>query len=367
MELTRLDLTQLPGRERNPGWRVNQELLATVVGRAKDGAGYLLRINGQLYQSGSKAPLQQGNALIVRVAAMSPQLELEIVEMLRAPNNQQQPAAVVSGHLLEQAKRLRQNSLSNLAQLPYQHNQTELQSLPGDSMILLNKLKRSMYRPGDLARLDKLRAALDNSGVFLESKLLAAATGGETGDKVFENDLKALLLRLVNSLGGGGGFRHQTSGTGSEPYGLSLYRELYHQPTGLKKRVINHAEEILKKIVDTQYRAIDESDEGWQRWVFDLPLYNNAQPESIPLIIHGEKQGDEEELLAQRWGAEFSLHLNNGGQVKTRINLMAASLRIEFFCEQEFLAEKLQLGQDRLRRKLAAGGLNLDKFSSRVH
>lgn len=367
MQPTRLDLRQLPGRERNLSWKVGQEMLAMVVGREKDGSS-LLRINGQLYQAGSRTPLDQGSSMIVRVASMTPHPELEVIENLRAPNNQaNQPATVVSGKLLEQARRLRQNNLTQLAQIPYQKSQSELQSLPGDSMILLHRLKRSMLKPGELGRLENLRAALENSGLFLESKLAVASQGMMEGDNPFEADLKALLLRLVNSLGGGGGLRNNQAGPGLEPYGLSLYRELYHQPIGLKRQVIKQAEEILKKIVDTQYRAIDETDESWHRWVFELPLFNHSQPESVPLIIHGEKEDMLDEDEDRRWAAEFSLNLKNHGRVKARMNLMASSLRIEFLCEDELLADRLYRSQQQLRHKLAEGGLELNKFNSFAH
>lgn len=366
MEFTRLDLRQLPGRERNLSWKVNQEMLAMVVGREKDGSS-LLRINGQLYHASSRTPLDQGSSMIVRVASLSPQLELDVVENLRAPNISNQPATVVSGNLMEQARRLRQNTFTQLAQIPYQKPQSELQSLPGDSMILLHKLKRSMLKPGQLGRLEHLRAALDNSGLFLESKLAAASQGLLEGENPFEGDLKALLLRLVNSLGGGGGLRYNHPGQALEPYGLSLYRELYHQPIGLKRQVIDQAEEVLKKIVDTQYRAVDETDESWHRWVFDLPLYNPDQPESVPLIIHGEKEDILEDDEDRRWAAEFSLTLKNHGRVKARMNLMAQCLRIEFLCEDELLADRLHQNQDRLRHKLGDGGLELHNFKSFAH
>lgn len=366
MQLTRLDVRQLPGHERNLSWKVNQELMAQVVGKSKDGEGSLLRINGNLYHASSKTPLQQGSALIVKVLSLTPQLELEVIENLRAPNNAaSQPSTVVSGQLLEQARRLRKNNLTNLVQLPYQKSTPELQALPGDSMILLNKLKRSLMRPDDLGRLQRLRAALDNSGLFLESKLQAASQGDVDGDSWFGSDLKALLLRLVNSLGGGGGLSAQVrTANGTEPYGVSLYRELYHQPTGLKKNVISHAEEILQKIVSNQYRSVDETDENWQRWVIELPLYNNQQPDSIPLIIHGERQDPKTVQGDRRWGAEFSMQLQHGGTVKTRINLSGTSLRIELRSNDESLAQRLSLGQDRLRRKLANGGLDLGYFRS---
>ncbi len=369
MQLTRLDLRQLPGQERNLSWKAGQELVAQVVGKPKDGNGSLLRINGHVYQANSQSPLQQGAALIVKVLSLTPQLELEVIENLRTGQQaNSQPSTVVSGQLLEQARRLRQNNLTNLVQLPYQKNTPELQSLPGDSMILLNKLKRSLMRPGDLGRLERLKAALDNSGLFLESKLHAASQNDGEHESWFSNDLKALLLRLVNSLGGGGGLRYQSAANGTEPYGLALYRELYHQPTGLKKKVISHAEEILQKIVSNQYRSVDETDEQWQRWVVELPLYNNEHPDSVPLIIHGEREPDAKTINAERrWGAEFSLRLKHGGTVKTRINLLGSIIRVELSSDSEALAKRLNASQDRLRHRLGNGGLELTYFKSRSH
>ena len=339
--------------------------MAQVVGKSKDGAGSLLRINGHVYQANTGQALQQGSALIVKVLSLTPMLELEVVENMRAPQNPaNQPSTVVSGQLLEQARRLRQNNITNLVQLPYQKNTPELQALPGDSMILLSKLRRSLIRPGDLGRLERLKAALDNSGLFLESKLQAASQSEGDTDAWFANDLKALLLRLVNSLGGGGGLRYHPAANGAEPYGVSQYRELYHQPTGLKKKVIGHAEEILQKIVSNQYRSVDETDERWQRWVIELPLYNNEQPDSIPLIIHGERENQNNVLGARHWGAEFSLRLNHGGTIKTRIKLAGQIIRIEFSSDSQKLAEKLNKNQDRLRQRLNNGGLELSYFKS---
>jgi len=361
LQLTRLDVRQIPGREKNLSWKLNQEMLAQVVGKAKDGAS-LLRIGGNVYHATSKTPLEQNSSLIVRVATLGPQLELEVVENLRAPQNSNQPSAVVSGHLLEQARRLKRNNLSHLVQIPYQKSPAALQSLPGDSMILLNRLKRALLSPGELGKSDRLRPALANSGLFLESKLSAAAHSPVDGDHLFDRDLKALLLRLVNSLGGGGG--RQQKGPALEPYGLALYRELYQQPTGLRKEILGHAEEILQQIVSNQYRSVDETDEHWQRWVFDLPLNSNQQPDSVPLIIHGEKESTREHREHTRWGVEFSLRLERAGMIKARLRLVGSALRIELACESGNLAERLYLSQDRLRRNLVAGGLELESFNT---
>lgn len=361
MQLTRLDVRQIPGREKNLSWKLNQEMLAQVVGKAKDGAS-LLRIGGNVYHATSKTPLEQNSSLIVRVAALGPQLALEVVENLRAPHNPNQPSTVVSGHLLEQARRLRRNNLTHLVQIPYQKSPAALQALPGDSMILLNRLKRALLSPSELGKSDRLRPALLNSGLFLESKLSAASQGPVDGDGWFGDDLKALLLRLVNSLGGGGGLHNK--GVAHEPYGVTLYRELYHQPIGLRKEVIGHAEEILQKIVNSQYRTVDETDDNWQRWVFELPLYNNQHPDSVPLIIHGEKESSREHRDRNRWGVEFSLRLEQGGLVKARLKLTGSALRIELACENDNLAHRLHLSQDRLRRQLASGGLELESFTA---
>lgn len=365
MQLTRLDLRQLPGNERNLSWKTGQELLAQVVGKSKDGDGSLLRINGHTYHASSQSTLQQGASLIVKVLSLSPLLELEVLENLRAPQNAaSNPSTVVSGQLLEQARRLRQNTLTKLVQLPYQNNTPELQALPGDSMILLNKLKRSLIRPGDLGRLERLKSALDNSGLFLESKLHATSHSDGDSDAQFGNDLKALLLRLVNSLGGGGGLRYQSAANGTEPFGISQYRELYHQPTGLKKQVISHAEEILQKIVSNQYRSVDETDENWQRWVIELPLYSNKHPDSVPLIIHGEREDPKTINAERRWGAEFSLRLDQGSTVKTRINISGTMIRVELSSDSPELAQRLNTNQDRLSQRLANGGLQLSFFKS---
>lgn len=165
-------------------WQVGQILKAVALPTTASGQTQL-QIGQQLVQTQSPIPLQTGQTLALQVQSLTPQPLLQILAGIRSD-----PVADAVRTILP-----KQGSvtalLNNLSQLVGARQPT----LPPLLQELGQTVLRQVPEPQTVSNAPGLRQALDQSGLFLEAQLRAAAGGGGRVD--FSGDFKANLLRLV--------------------------------------------------------------------------------------------------------------------------------------------------------------------------
>ncbi len=174
-------------------WSVGQLLQATVVAPVQPHRVTLL-IGGSRLEAQTNSPLRPGQQLTLRVEQRGETALLRVVP-------QSPPSGEVQARALRSALP-RQTPLpplvANLSLLAKAPEQVPHESAPGWAK-LARAMIRALPEPQSLSTPEGLRRAMNNSGVFFESRA-ARAAGGHAPFPV--DDFKAGLLRLAGVLSG---------------------------------------------------------------------------------------------------------------------------------------------------------------------
>ncbi len=172
-------------------WQVG-ELLHAVVTRVRPDGQTELRIGDQPVQARTQTPLTEGQRLVLQVA----QTGKPVVLRVQTPAQTQQPLmAALSTTLPRQAPL--PPLLANLAAVARNEPQERPTPLPPGVSRAARRVLDSLPSVRQVSEASGLKRALQNSGVYLESRLLQISAGrGEARDGL-GTDLKAQLLRVA--------------------------------------------------------------------------------------------------------------------------------------------------------------------------
>ncbi len=364
--MSKLRTQHSPVSRRAMPWKLNQELPATVVNSSPSGK-FTIQIGGEVYTSQSSLYLESGKSLIVKVVSLHPQIGLAIVS---SGNDNRQaekiPAAVLSSQLIQEMQKASNKSVSNLLTFLDSFNLDALRSLPAETLSLINMLKKKLLKPGELSDPAKLRAAILQSGLLLESQLLSLQNQTQKSIVDIGDDLKAILISLYKSLDNRQLKlpRRRLLANTSQSIALSSYLDNGLESSDVRMQLLQEVEEALSRITKQQSSSVDDSSTGIQRWPFELTVKALLQPLTIPITIYRDQSSREESLNQPLWGAEFSLRLKNSGFISAKVKLIDfsvfVSMRSEFSKTAQYLNDQHRTLDDSLNRC----GLTLQTFSS---
>lgn len=340
-------------------------LEATVVNNSPEGK--LLQIEGKNYRIQSNTFVEPGKSLMLKVASLSPQVELIFIDSIRnSHRSEPNPAAIISAKLLQNRQQEGKKSISNLLYFMKLFSFSALQSLPGETLSLLNSLKKKLIKSEDLSNTSKLKPALRQSGLLLESKLASQESRQQTSSSTFDGDLKAILFQIFKSLN-----RKPASPTKADNRagthagrGLSTYKANEQKSGNVKTQLMRQVEEVLSRIVTQQKNTLEESGEDRQRWFFELPVNFRSQLLSIPVTVYRDNTSRNEFSAESIWGADFSLELQNSGFINAHVNIVNMSVSISLRSELKKTAQYLNEQYDALSDSLRSCGLTLLEFES---
>lgn len=206
-------------------FQLNQHLHATVI---KSGSGNKqnFQIDGKTYNFQASTLLTPGKLLSLKVVSLTP-LQFELTEPLQS-NSKTRPdsTTTLSSQVLQLCQHQQRKNIASLLQGLKAFSFVKLQALPAEALALLNTLKQKIIKAEDLSNARKLKPALLQSGLLLESKLADQGSSVKSGSLSLDSDLKAILLKLFHSLGKNtGSFPSQSAALGTrKPDDLSLYQ-----------------------------------------------------------------------------------------------------------------------------------------------
>lgn len=209
-----------------------------------------LRIQGQILQTRTDAPLNSGQQLTVRLTQENGQPILRIINPLPAQSAQAaQTTATTQTLTAEQALRI---ALPRQAPLPPLLSNISVIALAPDKLPMVlpqtlidtaRQLFNQIATAKDIRSGNGLKTALQNSGLFLENKLAKQVSGQPLAST--RSDLKAGLNRLLSTL------LNQTRQTPVQAV-TSTTRDTY---TTQQARTPNQSSKLVQDVV----RALDTS------------------------------------------------------------------------------------------------------------
>lgn len=319
------------------GWHVGQILHARVV--RSDGPDSLaLRLGGRLVRATAQGlpALPPGTALRLRIEVLG---RTPVLRLL-APDSGADPHTEVNAAL--RAVLPRAGTLEPL--LAGLVAAARDGGAPGSLPKLAGALLAGLAQPADLTRTDGLRGAVQNSGLFLEARLLA---GVETA--ALSGDLKAALWRLLAALDGPDGPPTPTNAENPSPKAGA-------GPIPLRTEV----EAALARLQLHQLAAVPQAHTPPQ-WTFALPV-GGTTPHVLELQIRAEGDAGREASHPDGWSILLHLELPSLGALQARVDLRAAHIEATLWAERDATVAAARRHLPRLEAGLRGAGLEVGRL-----
>jgi len=331
---------------------VGQRLSATVVEQFPDTKQLLLRIGGQLFRAQSNTPIVPGQNLQVEVSTSGKQPQLKIIN----PGSEAIQNAIRSNIGQQSRPEILVRQL-----LSFIHSNTHETITQGNLKSLATDFVRGLSVTKEISTGPGFKQAFLNSGIFLESKLLATPPNQNVALNL---DLKARLIRFISNLNREPKSNAQPSKTKNQSLPLSQDRI-----SGLIKGIEEHAKGALSKIVLDQIASLPESHSEKQSWNTTLPFLNGESAESVKLTIQRD-QKDSPEYEQQDWSVVLELTPPHLGLIRSKITLSGNnSVDTHFISDQSKTNTLIHDHVHVLREKLEQAGLspgNLDSSQAEI-
>jgi len=296
---------------------------------------------------------------MLKVESGYPQLRLPLlVDAVKPAEAQTPPALVLPAHMLTSKNAIAQSSLSHILLYLNSLSPDAIKALPGSVLPQLDNLKKSLSKLGELGTPAKLKSVLENSGVFLESKLLGSAS-----KSMLNTDLKGILLQILHGFSEMGQSKGQSGLSNSVP-------EAYRMPLdsrrseSVKLEVLLRVESALGRITHQQKTTLEENSSEQQRWFFELPATSTAGPVPISLSIYQENRASPSSQESSNWGAEFSIKLQHHGLIGAKLSLVRNTVFVSLQSAQPQTVRNLASQKKLLNDKFHDSGLTLGALES---
>ncbi|MFK0089445.1 flagellar hook-length control protein FliK [Pseudomonas sp. NPDC090755] len=383
--LTRIDTVSMPVGSLLQGKVLTSQALPQTSGQPvqyRSLVGLLGANNGTTLTLDSPRPLAIGSLLSARVTGE------QSLQFLPLSGRQDQLA------ITQQlgAQQNRQASLQGLL--------AALQRLQGDSRqpdelrASVDKLLASLPDPGQLSDPKGLARALNNSGVFLEAKLLAGLPQALAPD--LKSQVTRLIAQLLPSLPGNAPFNPAIAASslaqvmpGMVRTALGMLGQVSPRPHPsafpLPSRLLkNHDGEdslehllrlaagALSRLQTHQLASLEQTgttpDGALQTtWQLEIPVRTGQEFTPLQLKLQREEtreQQDDPERerrdpLAMAWHIELSFDLHPLGPLQVQAQINQGKLSSQFWAERPATAQLIDSQLGNLRERLLARGLNV--------
>ncbi|MEH6504230.1 MAG: flagellar hook-length control protein FliK [Cycloclasticus sp.] len=402
--------------------QTGQTVYAKVVEQLPDKNQLIIRLGNQLLQAKSDVQVNVGQTLKVLVEKSAGNLTLKVptpaqpVDLVNATLRQLLPKQAPINEFQQPLKAV----LTSINKLSSSQS-TSQQSLLTPHLTALKTLTPTLLQPltnkESISSPNGLRTAIQNSGIFLESKLQQALNnakaplmitpdnGKPINKSVFSNqpldspiltkatqlagsavvgvDLKANLVRLIQVLKSwpkqiaSTPQQTQTSQQQAPPLPLVKTQAPLLQTPGQTtpppviaqtldnqlRDLISKTEGALSKITLNQLASTSpESSSARQNWQLEIPFFNNQTTESIFLKIEKEVIKKNRTQAEQQWTISLEMSPPKLGLIKNKLTLFENQLNSSFWAENSNTNTLIREHLGLLRERLSRANLNPDKI-----
>lgn len=342
------------------------EVVSATVLSDSSGGRVNLELVGKLVDAQTELTLLKGQQLQLRAEPDGSRLLLRLLD---------DPLLLLKNRILRTTlprQESIQNLMSELRNLVKATPEAQWKQLPQpvrqavEQIINLNNTSKGTLTP------DGLRSAIQNSGLFLENRLATAPT------QTVEQDLKALILRLINAV--------QRAPTNAPPPTaptmpraepeLNLRADptpAANTPTAAPRPMPNQellllllqrAESALAKIQTSQLQSSQvtarRADEPTV-WVMELPVHHNQQSHSVAITIRREAVRAHAKA-EDTWSVIIDLSSESYGSLQAVIALTEGELSTTFWAERPATTALFTENLETLKQRLSRQGLSISKL-----
>lgn len=200
--------------------------------------------------------------------------------------------------------------------------------------IVLNiPSKTQLNDPGELKR------AVDQSGLFLEAKLLELLAG--KSDLSLQDDFKLKLNKLIQQLN-----QELTSQTHDKPKDI----------LELLKDSLQKAQGAHAKLTLDQLNSLPKEESPKQSWSLELPFFHEQSADSVRIEIERDKPGGSENQQ-QNWAVSITVTPPGLATIHCKITCYDGSVNTRFWSEAADTVDKINGHLDYLKQQFEKNGL----------
>ena len=342
MEEIKLTLNTAPVGQKGLGlWlqslRVGQIFRMTVADKAPSGV-LLLKVGGHQITATADVPVHKGTVLTLEVTSPGPAVSLKIVN----PSVQGAvPANPLDGYLkllVPSQSRVAEPLLTLID--PVQN--ANILSLLGMTKDEIDRIYRILSKSDLLADPGSLKRAVQQSGLFLEPRLLSLLGGSGI---LPAGDLKAALMKLLSRV-------NQILSQSQRDRGTDPHR-------GVLLNLQEELEGALATITLKQLAAWQVDERGGCVWTFDIPIRVQDAVHTAFLRVERENTTSDEDQEQQDWKVLLSVNLPKLGAIDAELYMRGTRVSVVIYAEKIEIAKLMNRSRHQLQSGLESQGLNV--------
>lgn len=344
------------------GWRVGTILQATVVETSPSGSA-TLQIGGTRVQALSAQSLQPGTRLSLRVVSLQPQPTLQRLDST-------DPAIEARNGALRAALPKQDGLAPLLANLGEIAQGGPAQALlPREIVERLSTLLQTLPTQAQVSTETGLKNAIENSGLFLESRLAASARDPSLPPPI--NDFKGALLRLASLLGTPGGKPGGGNGIPPPTHGAAPAAQAPAAPSLAHASTSSHALTELGHQVDAALARIEvgqisiashNAANANPYWTIELPVQTGDSSDVLQLRIEREPRGPDPGE-PEAWTLTLAMHPHGLGPLYARISFAQGRVGTRLWAERAATHQLIEHYAPVLEQNLTKAGLQVSGIS----
>jgi len=370
-------------------WQVSQ-LIEAVILKITD-KQILLDIQGSKVHSNKPdiSGLKSGDQLKLQIEQLKPSPQFKIVDV--------QPAKISRSLVQALNTALPSNDATFtplLKNIAYIANRPSLRPSPlaAEVNATVRELFKNIPAPFNLKTATQVKTQLQNSGIFIESKIKSALFDAfassqtkthsiletklhNTIKSVLENDLGVKLYRLASLIKAQNPTATGLTQKTANPLHPQNVQNVAHQQAktmneqpSLQNIVqreeamqifLRQIESSLSHMQHTQLQNLNETQSGRPSWLMELPIKDGQDIDLFQFKINEEEVQSEQGERKKIWNITLQFNLNGLGEIKAHIKMQNEFISANFFSEKTNTLSLFKENIEYLRSRLNYNGLNV--------
>ncbi len=220
-------------------------------------------------------------------------------------------------------------------------------NLPETLQRLAQQILQNLPSKSHLAQPQRIKQSINNSGLFLESKLAQT----ETPKLHTQTDFKANILKFLQEL-------KQLPPRAPQTEINTLERE-----TNILKQLQNSGESSVAKLVLDQLNSLPKEDSPKQIWHLEIPYVDQKNSQTLSLQIEKDKENHAEDGK-EKWSVNITLNPPNLGKLHCKISCSDQIVNTHFWSDLTKTTDLINRNLNYLKSQLEASGLKTGLMES---
>ncbi|MDD1622096.1 MAG: flagellar hook-length control protein FliK [Methylococcaceae bacterium] len=205
---------------------------------------------------------------------------------------------------------------------------------------LAQEILRSIPLKTQLTEPAQLKQSVDQSGLFLESKL-AELLSGKDGTSL-QDDLKFKLVKFVHLL--------------SLEIDAQAEQKSAMDNTTVLKEALQKAHAALAKLTLDQFQSLPRDESAKLAWVLELPFFHDQKADTVQIEIERDKQGAQD-TDQKNWAVSITITPPELATIHCRISCYDGSVNTRFWSDGPDTVDKINAHLDYLKQQFERNGL----------